>query len=86
MRTTINLEEDAWAYARERAMASGKSLGAVISEALREAARPRAGGIRLSDDGMPYIPAAVGGRLVTGEAVSRALDEEELKQHAFTRR
>ncbi|MGC9451338.1 MAG: antitoxin [Oceanipulchritudo sp.] len=86
MRTTLNIKEDALAYAKERARASGQSLGEVVSEVLREAARPRAGGIELSEDGMPYIPAKAGSKQVSSERVRDALDREEIEKHAFTRR
>jgi len=86
MRTTLNIEEDALAYAKQRAQASGQSLGAVISEILREAARPHSGGIALSEDGMPYIPAKAGAKRISSRHVGDALDHEEIEKHAFTRR
>ena len=86
MRTTLNIEEDALAYAKERARVSGRPLGAVVSEILREAARPKASGIELSDNGMPYIAARPGSKPVTAKQVSEALEQEELEKHAATRR
>ena len=86
MRTTLNIEEDALAYAEERSKATGQSLGAVVSEVLREAARPRARGIELSEDGMPHIRARAGKKAVTSAKVQEALEQEDLEKHAATRR
>jgi len=86
MRTTLNIEEDALAYAKERSRVTGRSLGAVVSEVLREAARPRTGTIELPEDGMPYIRARTGKKAVTSAIVQEALEQEELEKHAVTRR
>ena len=86
MRTTINIEEDALAYAKERARVTGKSLGEVVSEALRQSSQPRATGIALTDSGMPYLPARTGHRIVTKDQVDKALDQEEVEKHAAARR
>lgn len=86
MRTTLNIEEEALAYAKERARATGKPLGAIVSEALKEAAKPRSTAIKTSPAGHPYIAAAPGGNKVTSRQIEEALDEEDNDRHAFTRR
>jgi hypothetical protein len=86
MRTTLNIEEDALLYAKERARVTGKSLGEVVSEALRETAQPRKAGIELSESGLPYIAGRAGRKAVTGAQVAEALDREEMQKHAVTRR
>jgi hypothetical protein len=86
MRTTLNIEEDALAYAKERARVSGKPLGAVVSEVLREAARPRSGGIEITEAGMPYLRSRGGAKPVTPDQVRQALEQEDFEKHAVTRR
>jgi len=82
MRTTLNIEEDALSYAKERARLTGKTLGEVISEALRETARPRTVSLAVSENGLPYIPARPGSRKVTRQQVSEALEQEEMDKYA----
>lgn len=41
MRTTLNIDEEALEYAKERARLTGSSLGAIVSGALIESAKPR---------------------------------------------
>lgn len=86
MRTTLNIEEDALAYAKQRARISRKPLGAVVSEVLREAAQPRSGGIGITEAGMPYLRSRPGAQPVTPDKVRQALEQEDLENHAVTRR
>jgi len=72
MRTTLNIDDEALSFAKDRARVTGKSLGAVVSEALREAAKPREVEIKTSRSGFPYIAAKPGSRKVTSNQVAAA--------------
>lgn len=86
MRTTLNIEEDALMYAKERAQLTGKSLGAVVSEALRAVSQPRSSGIALTESGLPYIASRPGAGKVTSDQVRAAIEQEEMEKHAPARR
>ena len=72
MRTTLTIDDDVLAAAREVASAQSRPLGAVLSELARRGLQP---GSRLTqgDFGFPVIK---GGRPITAEDVAAALDEE----------
>jgi hypothetical protein len=78
MRTTLNIEDEALAFAKERARASGKSLGAVVTEALLESHQPKERRILKSKAGLPYIPESGDGHKITSEMVADALAEEDI--------
>jgi len=63
MRTTLRIDDRLLAEARARAAMSGRTLGAVVEEALREAFARRAGAGRSS---RPNLPVLRGSRLVSG--------------------
>lgn len=72
MRTTLTLDDDVVAAARELAAAQRRSLGSVISELVRRGltpARVESGG------GLPVIRVPAGTPAITPEMVRRALDE-----------
>jgi hypothetical protein len=73
MRTTLNIDDDVVAAARELALEEHRSLGAVISELARRgltAARVEAAG------GLPVILVPEGTPPITPEMVRRGLGED----------
>ena len=73
MRTTLELDDDVVAAARELAAGERRSLGAVISELARRGLTPA----RVeSEDGLPVIRVPVASPPITPEMVKRALDED----------
>ncbi len=75
MRTTLTLDDDVLAAARELAEREGKTMGQVLSELARRALRPStpAGGMR---NGIPQFPVRADGVPVTLELANRLRDEE----------
>lgn len=72
MRTTLNLDDDVVAAARELAADGGRSLGAVISDLARRALTPA----RIEADGdLPVIRVPAGTAAMTPQMVRSALDE-----------
>ncbi len=74
MRTTLAIDDDVLAAAREMAAAEGKSVGEVMSALAREAMRP-APARRATRNGVPLLPVRPGAPRVTSELV-RQLEEE----------
>ena len=74
MRTTLAIDDDILAAAKEMASSEGKSVGEVISELARNALRP-ATTRRKSRNGVPLLPVRPGAPRVTSELV-RQLQEE----------
>lgn len=73
MRTTLDLDDDVLAAARELARAERRSLGAIVSELSRRGLAPA----RVETDGdLPVIRVPPGAPAITPEAVRRALDED----------
>lgn len=73
MRTTLELDDDVVAAARELAAASGRSLGATVSELARRGLTPAA----VDADGeLPVIRVPPGSAPITPAMVRRALDED----------
>ncbi|OBI15761.1 antitoxin [Mycobacterium sp. E2327] len=73
MRTTLDLDDDVMAAARELAASERRSLGAVISELARRGLTPA----RVdAEDGLPIIRVPPGTPAITPEMVRRALDED----------
>ena len=76
MRTTVNLEPEAYRLARALALRSNTSLGKVLSDALMKQFKPSDGaGFRegIDADGRPTL---YFGRVITPEDVASAIDEE----------
>jgi hypothetical protein len=74
MRTTLAIDDDVLAAAKEMASSEHKSVGEVISELARRALRP-AGGNRKSRNGVPLLVVKRNSSPVTSELV-RQLHEE----------
>ncbi|CAN5176470.1 antitoxin [soil metagenome] len=73
MRTTLEIDDDVVAAAKELAAAERRSLGAVISELARRGLTPA----RVeAADGLPVIHVPAGTPAITAEMVRRALDED----------
>lgn len=73
MRTTLTLDDDVLARARQLADESGRSIGAVISELARSAmTKPAPGSTR---NGIRLLPPARDGSSTTLEEVNRLRDE-----------
>jgi hypothetical protein len=74
MRTTLDIDDDVLAAAKELAAAEKASTGKVISELARAALRRGSPASSKTRNGLPLLP----GRrtLVTAEQVDRLLDEE----------
>lgn len=73
MRTTLEIDDDVVAAARELAAAERRSLGSVISELARRGLTPA----RVEAEGdLPVIRVPAGTPVITPEMVRRALDED----------
>lgn len=73
MRTTLDIDDDVMAAARELAASERRSIGAVISELARRGLLPAKVD---SEDGLPVIRVPAGASPITPEMVRRALDED----------
>ena len=73
MRTTLDLDQDVLAAARELAAEGRRSLGSVISELARRGLTPA----RVDADGdFPVIRVPAGTPAITPQMVRRAVDED----------
>lgn len=73
MRTTLDIDDDVIAAARDLAAGERRSLGSVISELARRGLTPA----RVeTEDGLPVIRVPAGTPPITPEMVRRALDED----------
>lgn len=73
MRTTLTIDDDVLARAREVSGASGRSVGAVISDMARASLMPRAPtGVR---NGIQLLPATNPASAATLEEVNRLRDD-----------
>lgn len=73
MRTTLDIDEDVIAAARELARDEGRSIGAVVSDLARRGLAPA----RVERaHGRPVIRAPTGTPAITPEMVRRGLDED----------
>ena len=73
MRTTLEIDDDVIAAARELARDEGTSIGAVVSDLARRGLMPARVERR---HGRPIIRSPVGAPPITPEMVRRALDED----------
>jgi hypothetical protein len=76
MRTTLTIDDDVLAAAKDLASAEQKSVGEVISSLARKALTP-ASPAEKKRNGVPLLPIQPGARPVTSEHV-RQLEEELL--------
>lgn len=74
MRTTLDIDDDVLAAAKELAAMQRKSAGEVLSELARQALRPS--GQETARNGVPLLPPRADAGPVTPEVVDRLLDEE----------
>ena len=74
MRTTLSIDDDILAAAKEMAATENKTLGEVISALARQAMRPTSPR-RATRNGIPLLPVRPGAIRVTSELV-RQLQEE----------
>jgi len=77
MRTTLAIDDDVLAAAKEMAATERKSVGEVISALARQAMRPAVSGLK-TRNGVPLLPVRSGAPRVTSELVElvRQLQEE----------
>lgn len=73
MRTTLEIDDDVVAAARELAAQDRRSLGSVISELARRGLTPAR---VVADGALPVIRVPAGSSPITPEMVRRALDED----------
>jgi hypothetical protein len=73
MRTTLDLDDDVVAAARELAAGERRSLGSVISELARRGLTPAR--VEIAGD-LPVIRVPAGSPAITPDMVRRALDED----------
>ncbi|WP_205817669.1 CopG family transcriptional regulator [Burkholderia sp. Ac-20345] len=73
MRTTIDIDDDVLAFARERAK-PGTTIGKVISD-LARAALQRTTTTQTSRNGLPILPTSGTARTVTLDLVNQLRDE-----------
>ncbi len=73
MRTTLDIDDDVVAAARELAAGERRSLGSVISELARRGLTPAQVAV---DGDVPVIHVPAGTAPITPEMVRRALDED----------
>jgi hypothetical protein len=73
VRTTLDIDDDVVAAARELAAGQGRSLGSVISELARRGLTPA---LVETDHGLPVIGVPPGAPPITPEMVRRALDDD----------
>ena len=72
MRTTLDIDDDVFQAAKERARRENKTAGQVVSELLRQAltASPAGGGVAEPKALYGFQPFAASGRLVTNEQIN----------------
>ncbi len=73
MRTTLEIDNDVIAAARELASTEGRSLGSVVSDLIRKGLTPAKVD---TVDGLPVIRVPAGSPPITPEMVRRGLDED----------
>jgi len=74
MRTTLSIEDDVLAAARELASTQGKSVGEIISLLARSALRPAAS-VGKTRNGVPLLPVGPDTPRVTSELVQQLREE-----------
>ncbi|HEY6373974.1 MAG TPA: hypothetical protein VIX90_00480 [Edaphobacter sp.] len=74
MRTTLTIDDDVLAAAKDLAMRQHKSVGEIISALSRQALRPEESG-KSSRNGVPLLPVRPDAMAVTLELVNQLHDE-----------
>ncbi|MEJ2206617.1 MAG: CopG family transcriptional regulator [Gemmatimonadota bacterium] len=74
MRTTVNLDDDVLGVTRELAALSGRTLGEVLSDLVRQglARQAEEGAMR---NGVPLLEPTPDARIVSSEDVARLVDD-----------
>lgn len=73
VRTTLEIDDDLMAAARELAGIEGRSIGSVVSDLIRKGLTP----VKVdAEDGLPVIRVPAGSTPITPEMVRRGLDED----------
>jgi hypothetical protein len=75
MRTTVNLDDDVLGVAKEMAALSGRTLGEVLSDLVRQALTRGADEPPVRN-GVPVLEPTPEARMVSSEDVARLLDDE----------
>ena len=75
MRTTVNIDDDVLRAAKELARLSGRTLGEVLSDLVREALSSGAEEATMRN-GVPMLEPVPGARMVTSKDVSLLLNED----------
>ena len=73
-RTTLTIDDDVLAAAKEMAATERKSVGKVISSLVRQALRPIPSD-RSTRNGIPLLPVRPGGSIVTSELIRQLRDQ-----------
>lgn len=73
VRTTLEIDDDLIAAARELAGIEGRSIGSVVSDLIRKGLTPTKVD---TEDGLPVIRVPAGSPPITPEMVRRGLDED----------
>ena len=73
VRTTLEIDDDLMAAARELAGIEGRSIGSVVSDLIRKGLTPAKVD---AEDGLPVIRVPAGSTPITPEMVRRGLDED----------
>lgn len=73
MRTTLEIDDEVVAAAKELAAIEGRSLGSVVSDLVRKGLTPAKVD---AEDGLPVIRVPAGSTPITPEMVRKALDED----------
>ena len=74
MRTTVNLDDDVLRAAQELASLTGRTLGEILSDLVREALA-RTGTEAPLRNGVPVLESTPEAKMVTSEDVDRLLDD-----------
>ena len=74
MRTTLSIDDDILAAAKEMAATENKTIGEVISSLARQAMRPTQAR-RKTRNGVPLLPVRAGAPRVTSELIRQLQDE-----------
>lgn len=75
MRTTLDIEDDVLAAAKEMARSQGRTIGEIVSVLLRKALRPSAPSATVRN-GVPLLARRPGVQLLTMERVNQLRDDE----------
>lgn len=78
MRTTLSIDDDILAVAKELAEKQNQSIGKIISDLSRKALQTKIQTYPKIRNGVPLLPLRTEGRVVTSELIKELLDELHL--------